>query len=105
MAPTKLKQLLIAFCLLSGGFSTYLMTQAIFGKTKQQPAMEIERMSVPSHVDRSGSEINEGDAGVSHDLFLEIQAYKYHMDSLGQAIRAGLLDSIRILEQIYQSQK
>lgn len=101
----KLKILLVAFCLISGGFSLYLGGHAIFGKAKKQPALQIEQMQRPQHFDKTGSEINEGENTVPEDLYRDIQEYKHYMDSLGQPIRPGLRDSIEILEQIYYSQK
>lgn len=101
----KLKTILVVFCLLSGGFSIYLAAHAVFGpKTKQVP-VKVEQMHIPQHYNRSGSEVNETGNYVDGTLYREIQEYKHYMDSLGQPIRPGLLDSIKILEQIYHSHK
>ena len=100
----RMKIILVVFCLLSGGFSIYLATNAIFGKEKKQPVLEVKPINVPRHYDRTGGEINEPDNYISEDQYREIQEYKRYMDSLGQPIRPSLLDSIQILEQIYHSQ-
>lgn len=97
----RLKIFLIAFCLISGGFSGYLMINAVFFKTK--PSIQIEQTKVPLHFDRTGDEIMNG--RIDEDLFRTIQEYKKYMDSLRLPIRPGLLDSIRILEEIYYSQQ
>jgi len=97
----RLKILLIAFCLISGGYSGYLMISAVFFKTK--PSIRIEQTKVPQHFDRTGDAIIDG--RIDEDLFRTIQEYKKYMDSLRQPIRPGLLDSIRILEEIYYSQQ
>jgi hypothetical protein len=40
------------------------------------------------------------------DIYREIQEYRYYMDSIGESIRPGLQDSMRVLEEIYlQHQK
>ncbi len=105
MPQKKLKIILIAFCLISGGFSIYLAANAIFGTTKKQPAIKVNPIHIPRHYDKTGSEINEPDNAIGDDLYREMQEYKHYMDSLGQTIRPGLLDSIKVLEQIYHSQK
>ncbi len=101
----KLKTVLIVFCLLGGGFSIYLVSHAIFGADKKQQPFEVKQMNSPKHFDKTGSEINEPENYISDEMYREIQEYKHYMDSLGQPIRPGLMDSIKILEQIYHSQK
>ncbi len=101
----KLKTALIVFCLLGGGFSIYLISHAIFGADKKQQPIEVKQMTSPKHFDKTGSEINEPENYISDEMYREIQEYKHDMDSLGQPIRPGLMDSIKILEQIYHSQK
>lgn len=103
--PKKLRVILLVFCLFSGGFSIYLAAHAIFANTPKEPAINVSPIHMPQHYDRTGSEINEPENGVSHQMYQEIQAYKKTMDSLGEPIRPGLLDSIVILENIYQSQQ
>lgn len=103
--PKRLKLLLIVFCFLSGGFSAYLAAHAIFVNTPKEPAINVSPIHMPRHYDRTGSEINEPENRVSHEMYQELQAYKKTMDSLGEPIRPGLLDSIVILENIYLSQQ
>jgi hypothetical protein len=103
--PKRLKLLLIVFCFLSGGFSAYLAAHAIFAHTPKEPAINLNPIHMPRHYDRTGSEINEPENRISDELYQEIQAYKKAMDSLGEPIRPGLLDSIVILENIYLSQQ
>jgi hypothetical protein len=101
----KLKTILVVFCLLGGGFSIYLAANALFATDKKQRSFEVKPINVPRHYNRTGSEINEPDHSIPEELYLEIQEYKAYMDSLKQPIRSGLLDSIRILENIYHSQQ
>lgn len=105
MPQKKLKAVLVVFCVLSGGFSIYLAAHAIFGTDKKQPSFEVKQMDVPKHYNRTGSEVNEGDQRISEEIYRDIQEYKRYMDSLGKPIRPGLMDSIRVLEEIYHSQK
>lgn len=105
MAPKKLKLALITFCLLSGGFSIYLAAHAVLGETKKQPLFKVKPLSIPQYIDQSGSEINEVNTGIPAELYQEVQNYKRYMDSSGEKIRPGLADTIKILEQIYQTQK
>lgn len=100
----KLKVSLFAFCLISGGFSVYLAAHAIWGKAKEQPAIEVKPINIPRHYNKTGSEINEPENYIPEELYRDIQEYKRYMDSLGQPIRRGLMDSMQILEQIYHSQ-
>ena len=104
LSNQKLKIALVIFCVCGGGFSIYLAGNAVFSKDKNQPALEVKPIHVPKHYDKTGSEINEPDNYISDELYREIQEYKRYMDSLGQPIRRGLQDSIKLLEQIYHSQ-
>ena len=103
--PKKLRVILLVFCLLSGGFSIYLAAHAIFAPTPKEPAINVSLIHMPQYYDRTGNEINEPENRISDELYQEIQAYKKAMDSLGEPIRPGLLDSIVILENIYLSQQ
>ena len=105
MPQQRLKRVLVGFCIISGGFSIYLAGHAILGTNKKQPAFEVKPIHVPRHYNKTGSEVSEGDQRIPDELYRDIQEYKRYMDSLGQPIRPGLMDSIRILEQIYQQQR
>jgi hypothetical protein len=105
MSRRNIKLALISFCVISGGFSIYLVANAIFEQELKQPVLEVKRIRTPRHFDKTGHEINEQDKYVSEELFREIQAYKRYMDSIRQTMRPGLQDSIQMLEQIYHSQK
>lgn len=100
--PTKrVKIFLIAFCLFSGGLSLYFLVSAIV--TKPKPAFRIDQVKVPQHFDRSGDEVMENE--MPADIYREIQEYRYYMDSIGEPIRPGLQDSMRVLEEIYLQQQ
>ncbi len=105
LQPPQLKFILALFCLLSGGFSIYIAAHALLGNDKKQPVFMIQPLEMPRHYDRTGGEINENGNYVDESLYREIQGYKRYMDSTGEAIRPGLADSIKLLEQIYHSQQ
>jgi len=91
-----LKILLIGFCFLSGSLSIYFFVAAIVAKPSG--SIRIDRVRMPEHLKRSGDEMPE-------DIYRDIQEYKKYMDSIGEPIRPGLMDSIKVLEELYLSQK
>lgn len=96
-----LKLFLVIFCLVSGGLSIYFFVNAIVSKPKK--AITIEPIRMPQHFDKTGDEVMEN--VMPSDIYEQIQDYKKYMDSIGQPIRPGMLDSMRILEEIYLQQK
>ena len=76
-------------------------TEEVKGDTKV--GGKIDNVHVPEHFDKSGDEIMENP--VSVEMYQQIQEYKRYMDSLGEPIRPSLLDSIKILEEIYLQQQ
>ncbi len=96
-----LKAILIAFCVISSGLSIYFLVDAIIAKPKQ--SMKIDPIRMPQHFDKSGDEIMEN--VMPGDIYQQIQEYKSYMDSIGQPIRPGMMDSIKILEEIYLQQQ
>jgi len=104
MNTKKLRIFLIVFCLSCGGYSVYLMTNAIFSE-KQTP-LKIDQVYVPKHFDKTGDETIIPETYVDEETYLKIQAFKKssYYDSTIRA-RPGLLDSIAMLEEIYHSQK
>ena len=101
MPARRLKIFLIAFCVFSGGLSLYFFVSAIVAKPR--PGFKIDQVKVPQHFDRSGDEVMENE--MPEDVYREIQQYRYYMDSIGEPIRPGLQDSMRILEELYWQQQ
>lgn len=97
----ELKMALVIFCILSGGLSGYFLVDALVAKPK--PAIKIDPIKMPEHFDRSGDEVMEN--VLPEDIYREIQEYRRYMDSIGEPIRPGLQDSMRILEEIYLQQQ
>ncbi len=101
MKTQYIKIWLLAFCITSGGLSIFFFADAVISKPK--PRFRIDQVRVPEHFDRSGDEVMEN--ALPDDIYQQIQDYKHYMDSIGEPIRPGLADSIRILEEIYLQQQ
>ncbi len=111
----KMKTMLIAFCITAGGYSIYLLTNAIISPDKKQEHFKIDQVNIPQHFSKSGEESIIPDAHVDEETFSRIQDFKKYMDSLHQnkkaeydsirQARSGLMDSVQMLEEIYYSQK
>lgn len=101
MPVQRMKTFLVVFCFFSGGLSLYFLVSALVSKPK--PAFRIDQVKVPQHFDRSGDEVMEGQ--MPEDIYQEMQAYRHYMDSIGEPIRPGLQDSMRLLEEIYLQQQ
>jgi len=113
----KMKVFLIAFCLFGGGFSLYLTLEAILKSDYEQPALKVDPVSVPRHYDRIGDEELRSDQYIDNETYQQIQAFEQYMDSLQRTAagirtrdsilqaRPGLMDSIRMLKEIYNYQQ
>ena len=111
----KTKTILIAFCITAGGYSIYLLTNAIISPAKKQESFKIDQVKTPQHFSKSGEESILPDAYVDEQTYNKIQEFKKYMDSLHQnkkveydsilQARPGLMDSVQMLEEIYYSQK
>lgn len=112
----KMKVMLIAFCFLGGGFSLYLIGEAVLKPDRAQPTFKIDPVSVPQHYDRSGDEQLRSDQYIDNETYQQIEAFEQYMDSLQQTpkgiktrdsilqARPGLMDSIAMLKEIYNYQ-
>jgi len=106
--------LLLTFTALAGGYSIYLIGQSF--SANQANAFSVTPIKKPGHVLQTGDAASQPDMIVSKADYQGIIRFRGYMDSLtrspaGKAAydsiilsRPGLLDSIRILEKIYQSQ-
>lgn len=110
----KLKKGLVVFVLLAGGYSIYLVIEAV-NKPSHKSSFKIDQIDVPKHFNKTGDEIIAEEALVDEETYNNIQGFKKYMDSLKQyhakqydsicIVRPGLIDSVQMLEQIYHSQK
>ncbi len=109
-----LRLLLLAFIFIAGGYSIFLVAQSFSGN--QANAISITPIKKPGHVLQAGDAASQPDMVVSKTDYQGIIRFRGYMDSLtrspaGKATydsiilsRPGLLDSIRFIEEIYQSQ-
>jgi len=114
MNNKKLKVLLLVFCISAGGYSIYLVANAVVSPIKNQPVFKVDQVDVPKHFDKTGDELIP-EATVDEQTFNKIQDFKKYMDSLKQnksylydsiiTARPFLMDTVLMLEGIYYSQK
>ena len=101
MPLKKVKVLFVVFSIVSGGLSIYFFITAL--AVESTTPFKIDRVYVPPHFDQPGDDMIQNE--VTESMYGQLQRYKLYMDSLGQAIRPSLLDSITVLEEIYLQQK
>jgi hypothetical protein len=106
--------LLLTFIVLACGYSIYLIGQSFSGD--QANAISITPIKKPGHVLQAGDAASQPDMVVSKTDYQRIIRFREYMDSLARSpagkaaydsiilSRPGLLDSIRVIEEIYQSQ-
>jgi hypothetical protein len=114
MSTGKLKIVLLLFCLCCGSYSIYLVVSGIVGNNQKQVQITGQIQS-PKYFDKSGNETISGDDYVDENTYRRIQLFKLYMDSLKTfnkknfdsilQSRPGLMDSVKMLEAIYRSQK
>ena len=96
-----LKALLIVFCIVSAGLSTYFLVDAITSKPKAK--INVDRIRTPRPAYETPEEMY--DEKIPEEIYYNIQNYRRYMDSIGEAIRPGLADSMRMLEEMYLQQQ
>lgn len=96
-----LKTLLIIFCITSAGLSTYFLIDAIV--TKPKPKIKIDRIRPPRPAYETPEEMY--DEKIPEEIYNNILGYRRYMDSLGEPIRPGLSDSMKMIEEMYLQQQ
>lgn len=106
---------LAAFCVLFGGLSIYTILNSFIANNKNN-LLSIHPITMPAYINQSGDEKLNSDKIISEEEYEHIQLFKLYMDSLhssskGKALydsvmqaRPQLMDSIHLVENIYQSQ-
>lgn len=109
----KLMMLLI-FVLLTGSYSIYLIGKSFSGN--QTYSFSITPIKKPAYIQKNGNEAKHTNAAIGESEFERIHRFRQYMDSLVRsptgkvlydsivAHRPGLMDSIQIIENMYQSQ-
>ena len=112
-AKGKLMALLI-FVLLTGSYSIYLIGKSF--SENQTPSFSIISIKRPAHIQKTRDEVKHTNAVISKSEYEKIHRFRQYMDSLAHtptgkvlhdsilSYRPGLIDSIQIIENIYQSQ-
>jgi hypothetical protein len=110
----RLKILLTIFCIALGGYSIYTIYDSLnTGKPKSN--FKIEQIQTSRHIIDAESDYKTEKSTVSDKTYWQITRFKHYMDSLKQTngkqydsilhARPGLMDSVRVLEEIYLSEK
>ena len=106
--------LLLLFCLSTGGYSMYMIVRSFI--TTESRAFTITKIKSPAHVRDEDEENLRTTNVISLEEFQQIERFQDFMDSLSETesgrkiidsillYRPGLIDSIRQIENIYQSQ-
>ena len=87
------------FCVLSGVVSVYIILVPMIGSSFHHAPIQFQRAMLPKHIGKANP---KPENSISKDLYERIEAFKNN-DSLMKA-HPELLDSIRLFEQLYQSQ-
>jgi hypothetical protein len=105
---------LLVFVLLAGGYSIYLIGRSF--SENQTPSFSIISIKRPANIQETGDELKHTNAILSKSEYERIHQFRQYMDSLvvsasGKtlhdsivALRPGLMDSIQVIENMYQSQ-
>lgn len=108
------KWCLTLFCLLSVGCSLYLIIESFTGTSKR--SLGVAPINVPVHSTQTGEEATRSFHLITKKEFEKIERFRHHVDSLSRSttgmkirdsilsLRPGLMDSIRVIENLYQLQ-
>ena len=106
--------ILILFCVLTCGYNLYLLTVTFSEKNLLN--FSVTALKKPEYASNSGNENTKAAAIIVEEQNKRIENFKRYMDSLARsptgntihdsilAIRPGLMDSISLIENMYQSQ-
>lgn len=106
--------LLSLFCLIAGSLSIYFITNSLL--SRRASSFTVAPVTNPPNAGKSGDENTKALVIVSNSEYEKIQRFKRYMDSLARSPsgkilydsirnnRPGLMDSILLIETIYQSQ-
>jgi hypothetical protein len=105
---------LLLFCLLSVVCSFYLIFESFTGTSKQ--SLGFAPINVPIHSTQTGEEATRSFHLITKKEFERIARFHHYVESLGRSVsgakirdsllsmRPGLMDSIRVIEKLYQLQ-
>jgi hypothetical protein len=108
------KYSLLLFCILSVGCSLYLIAESFTGSSNKN--LIVAPIHVPLHSTKTGEENSHSFLLITKKEFEKIEKFRRYVDSLGGSasgikirdsllsLRPGLMDSIRVIEKLYQLQ-
>lgn len=88
----QLKLLLILCCIITGGYSLWLMIEGVFYPEKMK-VMKVDKMKVPVQIEKDVDDIK-----ADEELLKRIERRQQVMDSMGIKVSPSLADSIKILK-------
>lgn len=114
LSPKRKKYSLVLFCALSVGCSMYLIIGSFAGSASKD--FNVASIHVPVHSTQTGEETTRSFLLITRKEFERIEQFRQYVDSLGGSaagmkvrdsllsLRPGLMDSIRVIENLYQLQ-
>lgn len=110
----RLKISLVVFCIGLGGYSVYTIYEAIMPNSSKT-GFQIDHIQTSKHITHNEAGYKTEMAFVSDKTYQQIIRFKHYMDSLKHInnkqydsilhTRPGLMESVRMLEEIYHSQQ
>ena len=106
--------ILCLFCLTTGSLSLYLIASNVMNR--RASSFDMAHLKISPFVGKSGDENTKAVVVISKPEYEKIQRFRMYMDSLARSpfgkkrynnilgLRPGLMDSILLIENIYQSQ-
>ncbi|MFC4233305.1 hypothetical protein ACFOW1_15495 [Parasediminibacterium paludis] len=106
--------MLVLFCLVTGSLSIYLFTSNLI--SKPSTAIPVTRIKTALSSGKSGDENTKSSVSITKHEYQRIKSFRDYMDSLARspsgkliyqdiiAQRPGLMDSVALVEKIYQLQ-
>lgn len=114
--PERMKVLLVMFCLLFGTASLFIMGKAIL-YPKTGNSIIVRTVKIPEHIGHVKSEIIVYGQFISRNEYQRLEQFRQYIDSLGitengmkikdsiLSRRPKLMDSLALVEQLYNKQK
>jgi hypothetical protein len=114
LSPRAKKYSLVLFCALSVSCSLYLIIEGFKGYSTKD--LGVAPIHVPVHTTETGDEATRSPLLITKKEFERIERFRHNVDSLGKSatgtkvrdsmlsLRPGLMDSIRVIEKLYQLQ-
>jgi hypothetical protein len=107
-------RVLLLFCLLAGGYSSYLAIGSFSGN--QAVPFPVSFLKQPGHIQQFGDESPRASPIISKEEYQRVRQFRQYLDSFAQtavgknlhdsmlASRPGFMDSVIHLENLYRSQ-